>query len=186
MRELTKDPFYKLIKDYKRCIIDYCLMEDDTPYQGYQSHKDAVLFAMHKVIERNIDFQLAWNFDIERARAERINTDSLLYAPKRIGKDSCGNPQYDCKMPDTIGGEQIPYWYAFWNPPHGTGYGPKEFDTVNAVLFPLGTESLEVYEWTTDWSDYFDAGHEWWGTACWSVYDNRLNRFVVILASTTD
>jgi len=50
MRELTKDPFYKLIKDYDRCIIDYCLIEDDTPYQGYLSHRDAVLFAMHKVI----------------------------------------------------------------------------------------------------------------------------------------
>jgi len=186
MRELTKDPFYKLIKDYNRCIIDYCLIEDDTQYLGYQSHKDAVLFAMNKLNERNMDYQLSWNFDIGRARAERINTASLLFAPKRIGKDSCGNPKYDLKRPDTIAGEQIPYWYAFWNTPHKTGYGPEEFHTINAALFPHGTESLEVYEWTTDWSDYFDAGHEWWGTACWSVYDNRLNRFVVILASTTD
>ena len=46
MRELINDPFYELIEKYDRCIIDYCLIEDDTPHQGYRSHKDAVLFAM--------------------------------------------------------------------------------------------------------------------------------------------
>ena len=55
MRELLNDPFYELIEKYDRCIIDYCLIEDDTPHQGYRSHKDAVLFAMLKVIERYID-----------------------------------------------------------------------------------------------------------------------------------
>ena len=58
MRELINDPFYQLIEKYDRCIIDYCLIEDDTPHQGYRSHKDAVLFAMLKVIERYIDEQL--------------------------------------------------------------------------------------------------------------------------------
>lgn len=29
MRELLNDPFYELIKDYPRCIIDDCLIEDD-------------------------------------------------------------------------------------------------------------------------------------------------------------
>ncbi len=58
MRELINDPFYELIEKYDRCIIDYCLIEDHTPHQGYRSHKDAVLFAMLKVIERYIDEQL--------------------------------------------------------------------------------------------------------------------------------
>ena len=44
MRELQNDPFYEMIGNYKNCIIDYCLIEDDTPYQGERSHKDAVLF----------------------------------------------------------------------------------------------------------------------------------------------
>ena len=58
MRELINDPFYGLIAAYKNCVIDYCLIEDDTPHQGRRSHKDAVLFAMLKVIERYIDRQL--------------------------------------------------------------------------------------------------------------------------------
>lgn len=205
MRELINDPFYELIKNYKRCIIDYCLMEDDTPYQGYQSHKDAVRFAMCKVIERDVENQLkaeselnqdklgetneeplSWSMDIERAKAEQISPDYFLSVPDIIGKDVYGNLRYACELPNALSGENIPYWYAFLNTPHGTGYGPEEFHTVNAVLFPNGAESLEAYEWTTDWSDYFDAGHEWWGAACRSVYDKSLNRFVVILASTTD
>lgn len=32
MRELINDSFYDLIEKYDRCIIDYCLIEDDTPY----------------------------------------------------------------------------------------------------------------------------------------------------------
>ncbi|MCR5427693.1 MAG: hypothetical protein K6F16_01725 [Lachnospiraceae bacterium] len=57
MRELINDPFYKLIEKYDRCIIDYCLIEDDTAYQGYRSHKDVILFAMLKVTERYGDAQ---------------------------------------------------------------------------------------------------------------------------------
>jgi hypothetical protein len=88
MRELINDPFYELIKKYDRCIIDYCLIEDDTPHQEYRSHKDAILFAMLKVIERYIDTQLReeaayygevkdepfpWNLDIGKAQGHQID-----------------------------------------------------------------------------------------------------------------
>ena len=191
MRELINDPFYEQIKAYERCVIDYCLIEDDIPHQGYRSHKDALLFAMCKVIERYIDYQLKteidynkdnlgdideepfpWNMDIGKARASLIDSFLFLQTPDVLKID--GN------------GEKIPYWYAFLKPPHGSGYEKGDFDKVNDALFPNGAEALEVYEWTTDWSNYFVAGHEWWGTACFSVYDRSLNRYVVIMASETD
>jgi hypothetical protein len=198
---LVNDPFYEFIEKYDRCIIDYCLIKDDTPYQGYRSHKDAVLFAMLKVIERQIDTELKseicdgakaqeepfpWNLDIGKAKAHPIDPAGFLQVPaiRRISR--AGQRFYDCRMPDPMKGEQIPYWYAFLEPPHGSGYGPDEFRRVNAVLFPEGTDELEVYEWTTDWSNYFEDGHEWWGTACWSVYDKRMNRYIVIMAEATD
>lgn len=201
MREINNDPFYKWIGNYKNCIIDYCLMEDDTPYQGMRSHKDAVLFAMLKVIERDIDTQVKteigyrrevraepfpWYLDIGKAQARQIDPAAFFRVPEILGKDRVGRWAYASALPDPLKGEQIPYWYAFWETPHTSGYGPDEFRKVNAVLFPAGTDALEIYEWTTDWCDYFDDGHEWWGAACWSVYDRRLNRFVVIMASTTD
>ena len=201
MRELINDPFYKLIEKYDRCIVDYCLIEDDAPYQGYRSHKDAILFAMLKVAERYGDVQptgeaaacgevpeeqLSWKTDIEKAQGHQIDPEELLHVPKILRTDHVGRRFYDCDIPDPLKGEQIPYWYAFWEPPHTSGYGPDDFRKVNSVLFPEGTDELEVYEWTTDWSDYFDDGHEWWGTACWSVYDKRMNRYIVIMAEATD
>ncbi len=201
MRELRNDPFYELIKEYGRCVIDYCLIADDTPHQGYRSHKDAVLFAMLKVIERDIETQLRseimyssevrdepfpWSLDIGKAQAHPIDPDVLLHVPKILRTDRTGQRSYDCGLPDPLKGEQIPYWYAFWETPHPSGYGPDDFRRVNSALFPEGTDELEVYEWTTDWSNYFDDGREWWGTACWSVYDKRMNRYSVIMAEATD
>ncbi len=201
MRELINDPFYKLIEEYDRCVIDYCLIGDDIPYRGLRSHKDAILFAMLRLGERYNDTRLIeesgacsevreeafpWNTDIEKAQGHQIDPAELLQGPKILRTDSVGQRFYDCDIPDPLKGEQIPYWYAFWEPPHTSGYGPDDFRRVNSILFPEGTDELEVYEWTTDWSDYFDDGHEWWGTACWSVYDKRMNRYVVILAEATD
>ena len=201
MRELIEDPFYELIKTYHRCIIDYCLIVDDAPHQGYCSHKYAVLFAMLKVIERDLNEQLKleirdcgevseepfpWNLDTGKAQAHPIAPAELLRVPEILRIDRTGRRFYDCALPNPLKGEQIPYWYAFWETPHETGYGPEEFRRVNSVLFPEGTEELEVFEWTTDWSNYFDDGHEWWGTACWSVYDRRMDRYAVIMAATTD
>ena len=201
MNELINDPFYKLIEKYDRCIIDYCLIEDDTPYHGYRSHKEAILFAMLKVTERYGDTSLRdeigdsgevgnetfpSNPDTEKAQGHHIDPAELLHVPKILRTDRTGRRFYDCDLPDPMKGEQIPYWYAFWEPPHTSGYGPDDFRKVNSVLFPKGTDELEVYEWTTDWSDYFDDGREWWGTACWSVYDKRMNRYIVIMAEATD
>ena len=112
--------------------------------------------------------------------------DDSVHHPVFLRTDRAGQRFYDCRLPDPLKGEQIPYWYAFWETPHPSGYGPDDFRRVNSILFPAGTDELEVYEWTTDWSNYFDDGHEWWGTACWSIYDGRMHRYIVIMASTTD
>ncbi|MBQ4298326.1 MAG: hypothetical protein II771_08515, partial [Clostridia bacterium] len=78
------------------------------------------------------------------------------------------------------------YRGAFLYPPNGGWLRDTDFDRVNAALFPNGTDGLEVYEWTTDWSEFFDDGHEWWGALCFTVYDRTLDRFAVIMASATD
>ncbi|MDO4800318.1 MAG: hypothetical protein Q4A52_07390 [Bacillota bacterium] len=201
MRELVNDLFYELIAAYENCIIDYCLIEDDVPHQGKRSHKEAVLFAMLKVIERYINTQIKaeikycrkvedepfpWQLDLGKAQAHPMDASTLLHIPKILRTDCVGQRFYDCELPTPSKGEQIPYWYAFWETPHTSGYGAEDFIKVNSALFPRGTEELEVYEWSTDWSNYFDAGREWWGTACWSVYDKSLNRYVVLMASATD
>ena len=202
MRELMDDPFYGVVRRYDRCVIEYCLMEDDAPHRGLQSHRDAVLFAMRRAVDRSIEEERRdearwdrdvadelepWSYDMDKAKATPIDAASFLHAPEILRVDRNGRAFYDCgrkSYPDNEG--RIPYWYAFLKPPHGTRYKPDDFRKVNAALFPGGTDALEACEWTTDWSDYFDDGREWWGTACWSVYDARLNRYAVLFASATD
>jgi hypothetical protein len=142
-----------------------------------------------------------WYWESEILFAKRISADELLWLPDKPYKQTkYGVTSYNkeiIKQEST--GQRLPYWYAFLEPPHGTQfkilpdgrkieheYTIEDFQGVNQILFPNGTKDLTVLEWNTDWSDYFNEGHEWWGAACWSVYDHSLERFVIIMASATD
>ena len=98
--------------------------------------------SMLKVIERYIDEQLMseisycrkvqdepfpWNLDIGKAQAHQIDPAALFHIPEILRTDRVGQRFYDCAMPDPLKGDQIPYWYAFWETPHPSGYGPDEF-----------------------------------------------------------
>jgi hypothetical protein len=50
----------------------------------------------------------------------------------------------------------------------------------------LNNNTFEIYEWSNDWSNYFDAGKEWWGTFYWSILNKTKNKITIIAASTTD
>lgn len=80
---------------------------------------------------------------------------------------------------------------AFADPP----YGLDEQDParLNEVFIGLADElfggfaaDLEVYGWSTNWSNYFDAGHAWWGAFLWTVREPRTGRMVGLAASATD
>lgn len=159
------DPVYELIAQYPDCVIDYCIIEGESAYQGYESHRAALKTACEKLFAPDKDGNI-WQYNVKRAMGKRIGTWELFTSnyPK----------------------DKLNYRKAFLYPPHENSYSGKDFVRVNAALFPNGTESLEAYEWTTDWSDYFDDGHEWWGALCLTVYDGSLDRFTVIMASATD
>lgn len=152
------DPFYRLIAEYTDLAVDYFIVKDEH-YCGYKSHKAALKTAFGKLRE-------SWSGDPDKAVCKSITTGAKFLEKWESGK--------------------LNYRKAFLCPPHQNGYTDSDFDRVNTALFPNGTEKLEVYEWTTDWSEYFDEGHEWWGTLCLTVYDKTLNRFAVIMASATD
>jgi hypothetical protein len=81
------------------------------------------------------------------------------------------------------------YWYAFSDPPYGTSIAEpnltKLFDEVNRVLFD-DLSQWSIRRWSTDWSNYFDAGLEWWGAFLWTLVSPDRLRAVWIGASTTD
>ena len=152
------DPFCTLISEYPDLVVDYGIVKGER-YCGYESHRKALKTAFCR-----LDGE--WNGDSDQAVGKSVATEEMFSSNYQDGK--------------------LNYRKAFLYPPHQNGYTGKDFARVNAALFPNGTDKLEVYEWTTDWSDYFDEGHEWWGALCLTVYDKSLDRFVVIMASATD
>ena len=155
----------RLIDDYPDNVIDYCLVKNGLVETGRNAHWQALLRASRELFI-DIDDEVIWHFDVGKADARQISVEAL-FAP--AAKDGPLN-----------------YRKAFLFPPYEHTYTDQDFDRINHALFPNGTDGLEVYEWTTEWSEYFDEGHEWWGALCLTVYDKSMDRFVVILASATD
>lgn len=169
IRELTEDVFYEKFKKYDECVLDYCIIKIDMDYNDEKLHKKVVIFAMSKWAKTlkdtcNIDI----TFNTKKMRASRLNAKSF----------------FEISTEDKEKSKQ--YWYLFLNPPHGCNYSIKDFEYINNILFPKGYDELEIFEWSTDWSNYFNDGLEWWGARCISIYDKKMNRFIVIGASATD
>ena len=187
MYEMQNDIFYDYIKQYSSDTeyhfvgeVEYHLLKDDKPYEDLQSHREALITVFDQLHSSA--------YDIDKAHPTSLNSDVFFYCPKIVETDYCGNARYDAewKPNDDNFGTTVPYWYALMEPVHGRSNKPEDFKKVNEILFPNGTDKLDIYEWTTDWSDFFDDGHEWYGACCWSIYDKSVDRYIVMLVSATD
>lgn len=165
-----------LIDPRSGCIVDYCIIREEGPYRSEQSHREAISLAMAQFLA---DWEPGWQ-DASRATSRPISASAALEIPQEMLQG-----RRAANIPGAIGAP-IPYWYAFLCPPHGCRLSAQDFLRVNAALFPNGQEPLQALEWSTDWSNYFEDGAEWWGTLCVSIYDASLSRIVVIMASDTD
>ena len=210
MKSIDNDVFYEYIEQYDPDSeyhlvgeVDYHLLTDEKPYEGVRSHRKALRFVFDRLVEQSMedierarimfDDDLADQlrplvYDIDKAQPSPVDRQEFFYCPSIVRTDYYGNVWYDAQWEpnDENCGTTVPYWYALMEPVHGRNNKPDDFKKVNEVLFPNGTDVLDIYEWTTDWSDFFDDGHEWYGACCWSVYDKTLNRYVVMLVSSTD
>ena len=158
-----EDPFFALLAEYPRCVIDYRIVPGSSAScRGCEAHRLALKQAFQTLSEDDWEC----TFDLIAARGKQIGVGELFAPPREA--------------------EELNYRGAFLYPPHGVRYTDADFDRLNAALFPKGTDGLEVYRWTTDWSNYFDDGHEWWGALYLTVYDKRMGRYAAILASATD
>lgn len=210
MKEIKKDSFFDLVQQYDPDTenplvgeVEYHLLVDDKPYDGLSSHKEALTFVFDQLVEKSkenrenarkkwgdsyVDEHPLMAYDIDKAQSVPLTSQILFYCPNIIRTDYYGNVFYDAEWTpnDDNFGTTVPYWYAVMEPVHGRRNKPEDFKKVNEALFPNGTDSLDICEWSTDWSDFFDDGHEWYGSCCWSIYDKTMDRYVVMLVSSTD
>ena len=178
MKLLKDDALNQILSQYD-LDIDHWLLVDNASYLGEASHKKAVLYAMQ---------QYDCAVDAGKMRGKAIPASELFSEPPIPYKQTKNGVRafIDPELHNRSMGENLKYWYAFLEPPYHNKYDINDFRVFNAALFPQGTDGLEIFSWNTEWSDFFDAGHEWWGAACWSIHDRLANRYVVILASSTD
>ena len=210
MKRIENDTFYEYIKQYDQNSeyhlvgeVDYHLLSDERPYEGVRSHKEALRTVFEWLGKQSVEEierarsmfgeetakrMRPLTYDIGKAVPSPLDRQEFFYCPNIIKTDHNGNAHYDAdwRPDDENFGTTVPYWYALMEPVHGRRNRPEDFRKVNEVLFPEGTDKLDIYEWTTDWSDLFDAGHEWYGSCCWSVYDKSTDRYVIMLVSATD
>ena len=165
-KELTNDPFYIEYKKYNRCVLDYFIIESNL------DHKDVLLYAMNKIKEDDSFITI----DKDKMIYKKIDSKELFQLPN----------DYEKERHNLENGYKRPYWFLFLDPPHKTNYKIYDFIKTNNILFPKGKDNLEIYDWNVEWSNYFDDGLEWWGAAAISIYDKLMNRYVIILASSTD
>ena len=187
MKEIDNDAFYEYIKQYDPDseyhfvgAVDYHLLCDDKPYEGMKSHREALRFVFDSLVKHSIedkenarimlgdniaDQMLPLVYDIDKAQPSPLDPQVFFYCPNIVKTDYYGVAFYDAewKPNDENFGTTVPYWYAFLEPVYGRRNKPEDFKKVNKVLFPNGTATIDIYEWTTDWSDFFDDGHEWYG-----------------------
>lgn len=82
------------------------------------------------------------------------------------------------------------YAYAFSFPPYGLSLPPEEvgelFEKINSFILGGVTNQSVIFQWPTNWSNYFDDGEEWWGSFLWSFANPGSSQIAVLAASTTD
>jgi hypothetical protein len=177
-------------------VLDYVVLQDVDVLITEETHRKAALTGMSVIDKRLEEWALARaseKFPLECFFRVKIDSRDISGSKTSFAEFWGSNDAF----PKTTGhgGWTIPnadgYKTAFFNPPYGLRKPVKEalilFNNINnALLLPLCDENLEIYKWANDWSNYFDAGKEWWGTFYWTIYNKEKSLFVVIGGSTTD
>ena len=176
-------------------VLDYVTLRTEAAVASPQLHRAAALAgiaAIDRRLEKQAEaraseddpagqfFRLKW--DESKLSGEPVSfatfwgTDDVR--PKPIGQHAWSIPNVDG------------YKTAFFHPPHGLRCSDHEgevlFDRINVLVLSPDATGCEIFSWSTDWSNYFDAGKEWWGAFYWTVRPMGSDSIIVIGASTTD
>jgi hypothetical protein len=82
------------------------------------------------------------------------------------------------------------YAQAFSEPPYPIDMTSAEieelFFLIGKMVYGEISSEMEIYEWAGPWSNYFDAGLDYWGAFLWTVCNKANGKFAAIGVSATD
>jgi hypothetical protein len=176
-------------------VLDYVILERQDAVSQYACHRAAALAGMAEVDRRlekwavqhaspkypiDMFFRVRW--DEAKLTGEPVGfstfwgTDDVEAKP--IGKRARSIPNVDG------------YKTAFFHPPYALQGSASEkaelFTGINRYVLGAEPQQAEIFSWSTNWSNYFEAGHEWWGAFYWTIHPADSQRMVVVGASSTD
>jgi hypothetical protein len=198
MREVVaEESLARLLAEYETRggRIDFVFLEADAAVSGDALHRAAALEGM-AAIDRRLE-QHAIRHASEEYPVEqffRVTADEAMLEGAHVtlsdfwGTDNVEFQQISDRawsIPPIDG-----YKPAFFHPPYGLAGGVSDnlalFDEINRHVLGGDPQRAEIWVWSTNWSNYFDAGHEWWGAFYWTVRAAGGQRVCVIAASATD
>jgi hypothetical protein len=194
--------------------IDYVLIGGISPddfTDSYTLHKEAATFSLEMLTHRSYNLRFTEKGPQSRKEAAKAKGTRILpaefFQPGHIGipfelSNILTSEEFETehlKLDQNIFsrgeiGQYIRgYHYAFYYPPYNlqglrdeNGYSLEWlFSAMNHALFGDDNEALTIYAWSTDWADYFNQGHEWWGSFLWTVYSTQTKLMVGIAASAS-
>jgi hypothetical protein len=128
--------------------------------------------------ERPITRDTFFRIQIDQSKAEAMRGPRI--APNDFMGVRASQMRVD-SPPEAVPG----FAFAVLDPPHGH-IDPRSLDDLVASVVKGITSNSTIFAWPTDWSNYSDAGREWWGSFLWTVANPDSSRIVVIAASSTD
>ncbi len=149
-------------------VVEFVLLEG-VPGQHLAAHAAAAVFGLEVLADRWYALGTTWRLTLlpERAQGQPISGDAFFGPPSGAGL--------------ARGFES-----AFKDPPYRLRH-PRPDALFEGVVNELGLRDprLEFVTWSTDWSNYFDPGLEWWGAHLWTILRPDAS-IVWIGASSTD
>lgn len=189
MREMLEHKAYKYLDTLKLdgsyglkyIHMDYVILESNIPYDSLNTHKQVAVESM-KILENR---EREWLQKVNSSTKVNCKVDYNIDESKMVGTKISTDNFFD---------EKSEYAKTFLEPVYtNKKLTLEKFNILNNILFP-NKNSLEIYDWCDDeydywenqWSNYFTYGLDWWGVYFWTIYDESLNTFTTISASTTD
>lgn len=189
--------------------IHYVLMKpnNDKFSPNYKLHKESAKFFLDVLQNREMErvnwvvkqyggcpkvFEITYNQELMRGQFISVSEFLGCFFDEKTGKLRFVKNDNDRKEIDrlALSGSKGGYSYAFSHPPYPLRAFSKVvndlFSSINRCLFDNFDTELDIYEWATDWSNFFDAGNEWWGSFLWTIHNKKQDIVVAIGASASD
>lgn len=198
MQEISPIPgLSELLVEYRQRggVLDYVFLQSEKEMPVPELHRAAALAGMAAIdqrLERWAISQASGQYSIEIFY--RVTWDEGRLIGQQISSDEFGGSADQAPGWLPSGSNWIPnvdgYKTAFLYPPYPLRGSDQEnqqlFANINAFTLGPDPQVCEIFSWGTDWSNYFDAGKEWWGAFFWTLRQSESDVFIVIGASTTD